>query len=533
MRTSAVLTEEGVGRPWWRTDEHNAHLLRAALVGLIAGLLAVGFRWALTGGEHAREALLAHLHTGGGTRWWHILILPAIGMTLGSVVGWFMVRFAPEAGGSGIPHVKGVLLHLQQLRWKTLVPIKFIGGVLGIGAGLSMGREGPTVQMGAAVGRAVADVCRVPERSVPQLLSCGAGAGIAAAFNAPLAGFLFVIEELHRELSARTFGGALVAALVAAIVARMLGGDQPSFEVAGFTALPLKGLPIAVLVGVLGGLGGTLFNRMLLSWSDVAADQKVMPRWLLPGVAAAMCGLVAWWIPDAVGGGHNVADQLLSGKASMALGGLAVLLVAKFVMTGVSYASGAPGGVFAPMLLLGVLLGMIVDTVAGAAIPAAGSYMTALSILGMGAIFTGSVRAPLTGIVLMVELTGDYHQLLSLAVACLSADLIAQRVRGKPLYEELLEANLRRRQHSENADAAIAMPRSVYIGVQRGSSLEGKSIRDAALPAGCLVVGIERFGRDVMPEAHVVLHAGDHLTVLIGHDEPEKAMALVALATGL
>src|SRR5262249_17522369 len=144
---------------------------------------------------------------------WAWAVLPVLGLVIGSVVGYLTIRFAPDARGSGIPHIKGVLLHIRTMPWMTLLPVKFIGGILGMGVGLSVGREGPTVQMGAGVGKFVADILRVPSRSVPQLLSCGAGAGLAAAFNAPLAGFLFVIEELHRELSARTFGGALIAAL--------------------------------------------------------------------------------------------------------------------------------------------------------------------------------------------------------------------------------------------------------------------------------------------------------------------------------
>ena len=189
-----------------RRSPRRTHFFRAAVIGLCAGLLAVAFRRVLALAETARGRVLDHLH---GHPMWGWAVLPAIGLLAGAVVGWMTTRIAPEAAGSGIPHLKGVLLHVRRLRWRRLIPVKFIGGVVGIGAGLSLGREGPTVQMGAAVAQALGGLLRTPEGDLPQLFSAGAGAGLAAAFNAPLAGLLFVIEELHRELSSRTAAGAL------------------------------------------------------------------------------------------------------------------------------------------------------------------------------------------------------------------------------------------------------------------------------------------------------------------------------------
>jgi CIC family chloride channel protein len=448
-------------------------------------------------------------------------------------VGYVVFRFVPEARGSGIPHVKGVLLHVRAMPWKILVPVKFLGGLLGIGAGLSMGREGPTVQMGAAVGRMMADRLHVGSRTAPQLLSCGAGAGLAAAFNAPLAGFLFVIEELHRELSARTFAGALVAALAADIVTRAFSGDAPSFEISGYPALPLAALPVAALIGVAGGAFGWALNRSLLTSLTWPARLHALPLWMMPGLAAAICGLVAWWIPEAVGGGHATAEHLLRGQLGWSVGALAVLLLLKFALTVISYGSGAPGGIFAPMLLMGAILGAIGGRGFEAVLPEWGEHATAFQIVGMAALFSGSVRAPLTAIVLIVELTGNYQQLLALGVVCLVADLTAEALGSRPIYEALLEADLRRTPRKGEVEPEVSEPRSVYIGIQRGSPLEGKQIRQAGFPPGCLVVAIERGGREVLPEADLALVPGDHVTVLLPADEPEKAMVVVRLATGL
>ena len=174
----------------------RTHFARAALIGLGAGLCAVGFRQGLALAETSRQTLLLRLHGHPGWGW---AVLPLIGLAVGCLVGWAVTRFAPETAGSGIPHLKGVLLHLRKLAPWRVIPIKFFGGILAIGSGLSLGREGPTVQIGAGVARILAGVLRAPESDIPQLLSAGAGAGLAAAFNAPLAGLVFVIEELHRD----------------------------------------------------------------------------------------------------------------------------------------------------------------------------------------------------------------------------------------------------------------------------------------------------------------------------------------------
>jgi len=302
---------------------------------------------------------------------------------------------------------------------------------LGIGAGLSLGREGPTVQMGAAVARALAGVLGTPEGDLPQLLSAGAGAGLAAAFNAPLAGLLFVIEELHRELSSRTAAGALVAAVCATVITQWLAGDTPSFQVHGLSAMPLTALPLALVVGIFGGAGGVLFNKSLLAAQRVAQHQEVIPRWTLPGIAGLLAGLLAWWIPGAVGGGQVVAEGLLGGTLNAGLTALTLLFAAKLLLSALSYGSGAPGGIFAPMLLLGALLGAISAKAASILVPAQAAQTQVLSVLGMAAFFVGSVRAPLTGIVLISEMTGGYDLLFPICIACLAGFAADFLVRGK------------------------------------------------------------------------------------------------------
>lgn len=509
-----------------RRSPRRLHFGRAALIGLGAGLVAVAFRRMLALAESGRGSLLNGLHAHPAWGW---MVFPAIAAAAGCLVGWFTQRFAPEAAGSGIPHLKGVLLHVRRLEWGRLLPVKFFAGVAGIGAGLSLGREGPTVQMGSAVARALAEPLRTPQSDLPQLLSAGAGAGLAAAFNAPLAGLLFVIEELHRELSSRTAAGALVAAVCATVITQWLAGDTPSFEVHGLHSIPLSALPLSVVIGALGGALGVGFNRGLLASQAVAIRQKGVPRWMLPGIAGLLVGLVAWWLPDAVGGGQGVAERVLGGTMSVTLGSLVILLIAKLGLSVASYGSGAPGGIFAPMLLLGALLGAAFAKGVGAAWPGWGDQTQVLAVLGMAAIFVGSVRAPLTGIVLISEMTDGYQLLFPVCITALVAYLTAEAFRDVPIYDALLEADLHRAGHGPSRSE----PRSVYIGIQFGSALAGRRIAEAGLPRGCLIITVERGGNQLLPAADTVLLPGDHITILAPGDSPEAPLDLVRLCTGM
>lgn len=504
----------------------HLHFARTAVVGLCAGLIAVAFRRALAMAEKGREDLLLELHHHPTWGW---AVLPVIGLFVGALVGWITVYVSPEAAGSGIPHLKGALLHVRRLSWRRLIPVKFFGGVAGIGAGLSLGREGPTVQMGAAVARALVAPLRTPAADIPQLFSAGAGAGLAAAFNAPLAGLIFVVEELHRELSSRTAAGALIAAVCATVVTQWLTGNTPTFEAQSLTAIPLFAMPMIAVIGVLGGLGGAFFNKSLLFTLKHIQRISCIPRWCLPSLAGAVVGLVAWWLPYAVGGGHAVAQHLLDGTLQSSLAALLLLFVAKFVVTSMSYGSGAPGGIFAPMLLLGALIGTVFARIASVVNPTSPVHAQEFAVLGMAAFFVGSVRAPLTGIVLISELTGGYSLLFPICISSLIAYLIAEALRSRPIYDALLEADLARSGHGP----ARVEPRTVYIGVQRGAPLANLPIATAGLPRGCLITAVERNGLTLIPAADTILLPGDHISILAPGDMPDAPLEIVRLCTGL
>ncbi len=412
-------------------------LLLAATAGAMCGAIALLFRTGLDLAGDGRARLVAALDPTAPTTW---LLLAIVICGAAVLAGWLAQRFAPEAGGSGIPHVEEVLARGDRMRWRQLIPVKFTGGVLALGAGLSLGREGPTVQMGAAVADAVARAGGLSEASRLGLLAAGAGAGLAAAFNAPLAGFVFVLEELRRPASALTYSTGLLAVLMANLVLAAGAGPAPEFLVPDSPDLPASVLPAFVIVGLLTGGVGVLFNRMLLAAMDGFDRVWRGPRWLRPGVAGLLVVLLACTLPAAIGGGEPVADTILhGGLPADVVRFLAILVAAKLLLTVMSYASGAPGGLFAPLLVMGAALGRIVGelTATGPAVPA-------LAMGGMVGLFVAVVRVPITGIVLILEMTDNQHLLLELTVTALAAYLVATALRDPPVYDALRERDERK-----------------------------------------------------------------------------------------
>lgn len=510
----------------WRMvlQEHRRYQFpRAALVGLGAGAAAVAFQWALSGAEAARGALAAHLRPAGPIGW---VFLPVLCGLSAGLSGWLTGRFCPEAAGSGIPHVKGVLMHVRTIGWKRVLPVKFVGGVLAIGAGLSLGREGPTVQMGAAVGKAVADWLRLPRRSRGQLVAAGAGAGLAAAFNAPLAGFIFTLEELQREFSPLTYGTALIAAVVADIVTRGLLGQEASFHVRGYPMPSLLALPLFALLGGVAGLVGVLFNQSLLWTLRRTNGFTRLPRWGRAALVGLLAGVAVWLLPQATGGGHATAEALLSARyaAPAFFAFLALLLVAKFGLTVLSYAAGVPGGIFAPLLVLGAVLGLMTGQAGSLAFPALADTPAAFAVVGMAATFAAIVRAPLTGVVLILEMTNNYEQLFPLLVACMLAFIVAERFHNRPIYEALLEYDLERGGYTRNPQAEH--PVTMELVVESHSAFDKRRVADLDLPGDCLMVLIRRGGREVFPAEDELLQAGDQLAFFVKGDAPETCALL-------
>ncbi|MFO0840978.1 MAG: H(+)/Cl(-) exchange transporter ClcA [Gemmataceae bacterium] len=419
-------------RPWF--VQH----LRLVAVGLLTGVAAVAFRQALEWADGSRPWLMSRVGEGP------LALAVSVALSVFAVVAaaLLVARHCPEASGSGIPDAKALARHPRPIRWARLLAVKFSSGVLGIGGGLALGREGPTVQMGAAVGEMVGGMSGVTPGERRQLIILGAGAGLAGAFNAPLAGAMFVCEELGEDFKPPTALAALLTTFGSDLVSRALTGQYPQLGTYPATPPALGLLPAFLLLGWLGGVLGVMFNQALLA--AIRASHVVQRRlgtWVWPLAIGAIIGVLGWLDPRWVGGGDGLFTELRSNP--MELGRALFLFGLRFLLTVGSYATGAAGGLFAPLLVMGALLG------SGAAHGLAADR-NALVIVGMAALFTGCVRTPLTGVLLMVEMAGAFALTIPLLGACLLAKLTADALGDQPIYDALLEEQPRARRAMGN-----------------------------------------------------------------------------------
>ena len=418
-------------------------LIMAAVVGTLAGLVGIAFEKAVNAILNWRIGTLAAT---AENPW---LVWPlAFGLSaLLAMVGYFLVRkFAPEAGGSGIPEIEGALEELRPVRWWRVIPVKFLGGMGTLGAGMVLGREGPTVQLGGNIGRMVADIFRMRSGEAQHtLLATGAAAGLSAAFNAPLAGILFIIEEMRPQFRYNLISikAVFTGVIMSSIVFRIFNGEGAVIEVGKFTNAPVNTLWLYLILGMIFGIIGPLFNTLILRTQDLF--QRIhggnMTKWVLVGgLLGGMCGVLGVIEPETSGGGFSLIPIAAAGNFS--IGMLLFLFFTRVITTLLCFSSGAPGGIFAPMLALGTLLGTAFGMAAAVVFPAYHLEAGTFAIAGMGALLAASLRAPLTGILLVLEMTDNYQLILPMIITCLGATLLAQFLGGKPLYSTILARTL-------------------------------------------------------------------------------------------
>ena len=412
--------------------------LLALIVGAAAGFVGAVFRLALEKADRLRDTLIAWGH---GERLAGFLIVVVASAAATLVAAWLVRRYSPYASGSGIPQVEAVLSGELPEPPFRIIPVKFVGGVLAIGAGLALGREGPSVHMGATMAHLIGKLfgrnwpdCRV-------LLAAGAGAGLATAFNAPIAGAIFVLEELVRRFEPRIAIAALGASATAIGVSRVLLGNAPDFHVEALNYAAAETSPLYFVLGAIAGLMAIVYNRTLLA-TTAAAERVRLPVELRAGLIGAAIGALAWFRPDLVGGGDTITQRTLAGAETLAI--LPLVFLLRLGLGAVSYAAATPGGLFAPLLVLGAQLGLFFGLLSRLAFPDLDIQPEGFAVVGMAAFFTGAVRAPLTGIVLVTEMTSNVTMLLPMLGACFAAMLVPTLLSDAPIYDSLRESLLRR-----------------------------------------------------------------------------------------
>lgn len=435
----------------------NPRLFRVALASILGGLLIgiVGglFRYFLILFDGLRSQMVTAAHHHPYVGW----IAPiTLGAGTACLARLMVIKLAPTAEGSGVQRVEAVFSGEVEPASPIVVPVKFVGGLLAIGGGLALGREGPTVQMGASFGEWVSKFLLHDEEDRRVVQAASAGAGLAVAFNAPIGGSIFVFEELTSNFTPWLLVSTLASATVAVWLMRGMLGNTLSFKVtqvsitANWNKWPF--LALGALLGLLGAIYNLVVMRMLQA-TDKMMKLSSLQRAAIIGGAV---GVVAWFVPSMVGGGDVITQTILNNR--FAIGSLITIFLVRFLIGPWSYAAGCPGGLFAPLLLLGASSGALFAEVLNRFLPSANVSVEACAIVGMGALFTASVRAPLTGIVLTVEMTGRADLSLGLLAASLTAMLVTMLLQSEPIYD-----SLKRRMLSQ----VTVSPRRVDAGVVR------------------------------------------------------------------
>jgi len=415
-------------------------LVGGALVGAMTGAVVSVFRWLLDGSELLRDWVYSH---GEGGSWapflWFLLL-----MAIGGILSWIGQK-DHMAGGSGIPQVKGILLGKMKMDWLRVLWLKFLGAVLGIGAGLSLGRQGPSVQFGACVGQGMSRLWKTTGlREERNLLTAGAGAGLAAAFNAPLAGVVFCMEELAPKFSAVQILSGIMAASVSTVVSQTVFGEQPVFHLAHLPVVPLgKDYIVFLFLGIFCGFLGLFFNRGLVFSLDLydRLPLRGMGK-VMPGLFLAGC--FGFFLPEILGGGNTLVDKLMVTDYEVYF--LLILLLGKYFFTLLCFGSGAPGGIFLPMMALGATSGALFAKGALAMGVMDPSLTSCCIVFGMAGYFAGAVKSPVSSSILIMELTGSFDHMLILLCISFCACIVLDMMGVVPIYDSILRRNLRTKQ---------------------------------------------------------------------------------------
>ena len=412
----------------------------ALLLGVLVGLLGSFFRLAVTFMSEALHSFFQNVSGYGLPVPW---VSALVSMVFVLLAYGAVRRYAPEAAGSGVQEIEGALLHVRKIMWKRLLAVKFFFGLLALSAKMVIGREGPTIHLGGALGEMLGELFSLTRRRADSLVAAGAGAGLAVAFNAPLAGVIFVIEEMRNQFnySFTNFTVVVVSCLVSTLVMSCILGIAPTLPMPIFAFPELPSMVLFALFGFMIGVVGLLFNQSLMRslWvmDKLSANQKT--------VFVALVGLVVGYLavtfPSLVGDGTELIQKNLANHPSFSV--LCVLFLLRFIGTMACYSTSVPGGIFAPILALGTVLGLAMFEVAAFFHIDASTEAGVFAVAGMAALFSAATRAPITGAVLIVELTQNYLLVFPVMISCIAATIVMQLANNAPIYTQLLERGLK------------------------------------------------------------------------------------------
>lgn len=422
-------------------EKEQLALFQACVIGLAAGLAALvvktGIDW------------LGTLRVSDSYNLPAYIILPGFGLIGGLFAGFLVERFAPEASGSGIPQVKAIVKGIYVPLGFRVAVTKLVSGIVAIGSGLALGREGPTVQVGASLAVELNKVLPGAPEHKKHIIAAGAGAGLAAAFGAPLAGVLFIIEELLKDISSVTLVTATVACFIGAIVSRTTNSQTINLHQLQETLqTSFSGweIPFFVVLGILSGVLGSFFNTAILRCLDWNGKLPLRLTYRV-GIAGLATGILIYLLPTYFRDNAGLREMLIAGQTDWQIA--AIAFAAQFFLTVIAYGSGAPGGLFAPSLVLGAALGYLVGLFEHATL---GMGLTSTyALAGMGAFFSAVVRVPMTAIVIVFEMSNEFNLISPLMISCIVAFLVGERISKGSIYDKLLDLSFKTRTENKNS----------------------------------------------------------------------------------
>ncbi|WP_165006239.1 MULTISPECIES: ClC family H(+)/Cl(-) exchange transporter [unclassified Enterococcus] len=477
-------------------------ILKGIFVGLLTGVIVSLFRLSIEkSGDFIREIYVSSRD--------HpvYLVFIALFSVLAAVFVGYLIKSEPDIKGSGIPQVEGQLQGELSMNWFAVLWKKFIGGVLSVGAGLFLGREGPSIQLGAAIGQGTGRLFHSPSSEEKILISSGASSGLAAAFNAPIAGLLFVLEEIHHSFSPLVWLTSFASAITANFVSLYFFGLRPVLYLGDLPSLPLKYYGSLVILGIFLGVLGFVYQKVLLAL-PFFYDKLPLPSYLHGLVPFLLVIPVGYFWPGTLGGGNPIVLNL--GHPSLPIMMIVGLLVLRFVFSMVSYGSGLPGGIFLPILTLGALIGCLFGKIMVLYFGMDPVYIKDFVVIAMAGYFTAIGKAPLTAIILVTEMVGSLNHLMPLGLAALVAYIMNDLLGGNPIYESLLERLL-----GGTKVAALKGAKTTFdFPVTAESSLDGLMVRDFNWPKNMLLTTIRRGNKEILTHGDTIMNVGDILVIL-------------------
>lgn len=497
-----------MGNNYNSITSHDTHkisiIFSSILVGAISGGVVVFYRLVLTRAEELSIIMYDFVRS-------NMIWLPLLAVLLiaGGLVLSKMTEKHPMIKGSGIPQIKGVLMGYMKDSWLKTLLFKFFGGTIAILGGLSLGREGPSIQLGASVAEGIGNKTATSRMEKKILIASGASAGLSAAFNAPLAGVVFALEEIFKYFSPLILLATMGAAVVADFISKNIFGLAPVFDFEVTTLLGLKEYYLVIILGCILGVSGAIYNSTLLHIQKTYGKLRFFNdknRVVIPFLLAMVLGII---FPYVMGGGHQLFELL---KFDTGIKLVVSALLIKFLFSLISFGSGAPGGIFFPLLVMGAAIGSIFAKFSILYLGLPQELFYNIIILAMAGFFAAIVRAPITGIVLIMEMTGSLSHMLSLTIVSMIAYVIADLLKSPPIYDALLDNLLENIGHTDEEEHTHKI--IVEIVVRHESIYENRAVKDIPWPQKSLLVSVKRGEREIIPKGDTIIRTGDYLFIL-------------------